>query len=46
MAFAGSNPYGIFSGAFNSRSKRIQWGATAEAGELAGLSSERSRRAV
>ena len=32
MAFAGSDPYGIFSGAFNSASNGIQWGATAEAG--------------
>jgi hypothetical protein len=32
MAFAGSNPYGIFSGAFNSTSNGIQWGGTAEAG--------------
>ncbi len=32
MAFAGSDPYGIFSGAFNSSSNGIQWGATAEAG--------------
>ena len=32
MAFAGSNPYGIFSGAFNSSNNGIQWGATAEAG--------------
>jgi len=32
MAFAGSDPYGIFSGAFNSTSNSIQWGATAEAG--------------
>jgi hypothetical protein len=32
MAFAGSDPYGIFSGAFNSTSNGIQWGATAEAG--------------
>ena len=33
MAFAGSDPYGIFSGAFNSASNGIQWGAAAEAGE-------------
>ena len=33
MAFAGSDPYGIFSGAFNSTSNGIQWGAAAEAGE-------------
>jgi len=32
MAFAGSDPYGIFSGPFNSTSNGIQWGATAEAG--------------
>ena len=32
MAFAGSRPYGIFSGAFNSSSNSIAWGATAEAG--------------
>ena len=32
MAFAGSDPYGIFSGAFNSATHSIQWGATAEAG--------------
>ncbi len=32
MAFAGSDPYGIFSGAFNSTSNGIQWGAAAEAG--------------
>ena len=32
MAFAGSDPYGIFSGAFNSTSNGIQWSATAEAG--------------
>ncbi len=32
MAFAGSDPYGIFSGAFNSTSKGIQWGAAAEPG--------------
>ena len=32
MAFAGSNPHGVFSGAFNSTSNAIQWGATAEAG--------------
>jgi hypothetical protein len=36
MAFAGSNPYGIYSGAFNSATNVIQWGATAEAG-TAGL---------
>ena len=32
MAFAGSNTYGIFSGAFNSTSNGILWGATVEAG--------------
>ena len=32
MAFAGSKPYGVFSGAFNSASNSIAWGATAEAG--------------
>jgi len=32
MAFAGSDPYGIFSGAFYPGSNGIQWGATAEAG--------------
>jgi hypothetical protein len=32
MAFAGSDPYGIFSGAFNPATNVIQWGATAEAG--------------
>ena len=32
MAFAGSDPYGIFSGTFNSGTKVIHWGATAEAG--------------
>jgi hypothetical protein len=32
MAFAGSDPYGIFSGAFTPASGGIQWGATAEAG--------------
>jgi hypothetical protein len=32
MAFAGSDPYGIFSGAFNSTSNGVQWDATAEAG--------------
>jgi hypothetical protein len=34
MAFAGSKPYGIFSGAFNSASNAIVWGATAEAGSV------------
>jgi hypothetical protein len=34
MAFAGSDPYGIFSGAFDSASKSIAWGATAEAGSI------------
>src|SRR5271165_1076103 len=32
MAFAGSDPYGIFSGAFDPGSNGIQWRATAEAG--------------
>ena len=32
MAFAGSDPYGIFSGGFNSASNTIAWGSTAEAG--------------
>ena len=32
MAFAGSDPYGIYSGGFNSTTNAIQWGATAEAG--------------
>jgi hypothetical protein len=32
MAFAGSNPYGIFSGAFNPASNGIRWGAAAEPG--------------
>ena len=32
MAFAGSDPYGIFPGAFNSATNRVQWAATAEAG--------------
>jgi hypothetical protein len=34
MAFAGSKPYGIFSGAFDSSTNSIAWGATAEAGSL------------
>jgi hypothetical protein len=34
MAFAGSKPYGIFSGAFDSASNSIAWGATAEAGSV------------
>ncbi len=34
MAFAGSDPYGIFSGAFSSASNGIAWGATAEAGTV------------
>ena len=34
MAFAGSNPYGIFSGAFNSASNGIVWGKTGEAGSI------------
>ena len=32
MAFAGSDAYGIFSGAFNANANAIQWGATAENG--------------
>jgi hypothetical protein len=32
MAFAGSDPYGIFSGAFNTATNGVQWGASAEAG--------------
>jgi hypothetical protein len=32
MAFAGSDPYGIFSGGFNASTQTIQWGATAETG--------------
>jgi hypothetical protein len=35
MAFAGSDTYGIFSGAFNSATGVIQWGATGEAGSVA-----------
>ena len=34
MAFAGSNPFGIFSGAFNSASNSIAWGASGEAGSV------------
>src|SRR5580658_3558506 len=34
MAFAGSKPDGIFSGAFDSTSNSIAWGATAEAGSV------------
>ena len=34
MAFAGSDPYGIFSGALNSTTNAIQWGATGEAGSV------------
>jgi len=34
MAFAGSKPYGIFSGAFDSTSNSIAWGATAESGTV------------
>jgi hypothetical protein len=34
MAFAGSDPYGIFSGVFTPASGGIQWGATAEAGTV------------
>jgi hypothetical protein len=32
MAFAGSDPFGIFSGAFDSTANAISWGAAAEAG--------------
>ena len=32
MAFAGSDPYGIYSGGFNASTNAVQWGATAEAG--------------
>ena len=32
MAFAGSDPYGIYSGGFNSTTNAIQWGANPEAG--------------
>jgi hypothetical protein len=42
MAFAGSDPYGIFSGAFDSTSKSILWGATAEAGSASLTSSASS----
>jgi hypothetical protein len=35
MAFAGGDSYGIFSGAFNSATGVIQWGATSEAGTAA-----------
>jgi hypothetical protein len=34
MAFAGSDPYGIFSGAFDSETNVIKWGATAESGTV------------
>jgi hypothetical protein len=34
LAFAGSKPYGVFSGAFNSASNSVEWGATAEAGSV------------
>jgi hypothetical protein len=34
MAFAGSDPFGIFSGAFDSSTNSIAWGATAEAGTV------------
>jgi hypothetical protein len=34
MAFAGSDPYGIFSGAFDSTSDLIKWGASGEAGSV------------
>ena len=32
MAFAGSDPYGIFSGGFDSATKTIAWGATLKRG--------------
>ena len=41
MAFAGSKNYGIFSGAFNSASKSIAWGAAAEAGSVVTAGSNR-----
>jgi hypothetical protein len=34
MAFAGSDPFGIFSGGFSSASNGIAWGATPEAGTV------------
>ena len=34
MAFAGSDPYGIFSGGFDSATNTIAWGSTAEAGSM------------
>jgi hypothetical protein len=34
LAFAGSDPFGIFSGGFDSASNAIAWGATAEAGTV------------
>ena len=34
MAFAGSDPYGIFSGGFDSATNTIAWGSTAEAGSI------------
>jgi hypothetical protein len=34
MAFAGSDPFGIFSGGFSSASNGIVWGASAEAGTV------------
>jgi hypothetical protein len=34
MAFAGSDPYGIFSGGFSSTSNAIVWGASPEAGTV------------
>ena len=37
MAFAGSNPFGIFSGGFNSASNGIAWGASPEAGTVDGV---------
>jgi hypothetical protein len=34
MAFAGSDPYGIFSGAFDSGTNVVRWGATGEKGSV------------
>jgi hypothetical protein len=34
MAFAGSDPFGIFSGGFDSASNAVAWSATAEAGTV------------
>jgi hypothetical protein len=38
MAFAGGDPYGIFSGAFDSTSNAIRWGVAAEPGSETGKS--------